>query len=264
MLQIAMTETQEIIDCHIHPAVSKDTDVSWFIPMGDAAIQFEALRRAGISRACGAPVLSMTPASFAPIRALNDGALALRDRFPDFYVPGIHIHPRFPHESCAEIARCCGGEGVRWIGELVGYLMGYGEEYATPDALAVFAEAERHRAVVNLHCGDLDVLETLCRARPGLRVVLAHPGSDRKTVKARTALVARLPNLHLDISGSGIDRYGILRLAIDTAGKDKLLFGTDFPINNPAVYVHGSTFEPLTGPERAALYQDNFLRLCGD
>ena len=86
--------------------------------------QVAALRRAGIARACGAPIRIKTPATFAEVRALNDQALAVRDRFPDFYTPGVHIHPLFLQESCAEIARCCGQEGVRWIGELVGYLTG--------------------------------------------------------------------------------------------------------------------------------------------
>ncbi len=75
--------------------------------------------------------------------------------------------------------------------------------------------------------------------------------------------VAAYPNLHLDISGSGIDRYGILRKAIDTIGKEKLLFGTDYPVNNPAVYVHGALFEPLAEEEFDALFAGNFLRLIG-
>ena len=73
--------------------------------------------------------------------------------------------------------------------------------------------------------------------------------------------IAEYPNLHLDISGSGIDRYGVLREAVRVAGKEKLLFGTDYPINNPAVYVQGALFESLSDEEYAALFRDNFLRL---
>ncbi|MBN1673505.1 MAG: hypothetical protein JXR37_20840 [Kiritimatiellae bacterium] len=135
-----------IIDCHWHPAFDAATDCSWFQPVGDIPAQIDALRRAGISRACGATFTRGRPASFAPVTALNDKALALRDRFPDF-------------------------------------------------------------------------------------------------------------------SGAGIDRYGLLRKGIDVAGVQKLLFGVDYPINNPASYVAGALFEQLSDEENAALFSGNFLRL---
>ncbi len=252
----------EIIDCHWHPAPDAATRTGWFLPFRDIRAQIDDLRRAGIARACGAPIRKMDVVSFSDIRGLNDQAIALRDRFPDFYIPGIHIHPRFPDESCAEIERCA-ALGVRWVGELVGYMMGFGAEFDTPGALQVFAVAARCSMVVDIHCDALDVVERLCRALPSLNVVLAHPHGDRKSIKERIDLVAALPNLHLDISGTGIDRFGILRYAIDTAGPSKLLFGTDYPINNAAVYVGGASFEPLTAAERAALFSGNFRRLCG-
>ena len=256
------TPPYEMIDCHIHPVVDARTDVSMFLRTGDVAAQVASLRRAGIAMACGAPVRRMNPSSFDEVRDLNDQALALRDRFPDFYIPGIHIHPHFPEESCAEIARCCGGEGVRWIGELVGYFMGFAEEYATPDALEIFREAGRHGAVVNFHCADLDTIERLCQAVPEVNFVLAHPGSGPEEILGRIARTARFSNLHLDISGSGIDRLGVLRKAIDIAGREKILFGTDFPVNNPAVYVQGALFEQLQAEEYAAVFNGNFRRLC--
>jgi len=253
----------EIIDCHYHPALDNATHLAWYGPRLPVEHQIDALRRAGISRACGAPVAVMQPASFAPIRALNDQALALRDRFPDFYVPGIHVHPHFPDESCAELERCCGRAGVRWVGELVGRMMGFGEEFATPPCLAILREAGRHGAAVNIHCTDVTVVDALCQALPGVKIVLAHPGGGRDEFRARIALVARFPNLHLDLSGSGIDRLGLVRAAIDAAGADKILFGTDYPLNNPAVYVHGIAFEVLSDAERRLLLSGNFRRLCG-
>ncbi len=253
--------THLIIDCHFHPAIDKETDTSWFYPAGSIQSQIDALQRAGISQACGASVKAYTPGSFGEIRLLNDKALALRDEFPDFYIPGIQVHPHFPDESCQEIERCCGGEGVRWIGELVGYMMGYGVEYATERALKIMRTAGEYDAVVNIHCHDLSVIDRLCDSVPDLKIVLAHPGGGKQEFLDRLEKVAEYPNLHFDISGSGIDRYQILRKAVDVAGKEKLLFGTDYPINNPSVYVHGTLFEPLSEEEYAAIFSGNFLRL---
>jgi len=224
-------------------------------------VQVDTLRRAGISQACGSPIRKINPDSFDEIRALNDNVLILRDRFPDFYIPGIQIHPHFPDESCQEIERCCGNENVRWIGELAGYVMGYGCEYATENARVIFRLAREYDAVVNFHCNDLDVIDQLCKAMPDLKLVLAHPGNGKETFLSRLAKVAEYPNLHLDISGSGIDRYGMLRKAVDVAGKEKLLFGTDYPINNPFIYTQGVLFELLSEAENRALFRDNFLRL---
>jgi len=252
-----------IVDCHIHPAADEEHDACWFLSSGSFQQQIDTLKRCGIARACGAPVRRMDPDSFSEITAINDLALSLRDRAPDFYTPGIQVHPRFPDESCREIERRCGGEGVRWIGELVGYMMGYGQEYTSEGALAVMRTAQNFGAVVSFHCGSADVVGDLCSAVPGLPLVLAHPGDGRDNIRERLELVSRYPNLHLDISGSGIDRFGVLRTAVDVAGAEKLLFGTDFPINNPAVYVYGALLEPLTGPERDALFAGNFTRLVG-
>jgi predicted TIM-barrel fold metal-dependent hydrolase len=251
----------EIIDCHFHPAVDEETDTSWFYPSGSMQHQMDTLRRAGISQACGAPVRAFTPGSFDEISVLNDKALALRDEFPDFYIPGMQVHPHFPDESCREIERCCGGEGVRWIGELVGYMMGYGVEFATQDALKIMRTAKEYESVVNIHCHDLEVIDRLVGSVPDLKIVLAHPGGSKQEFMDRLEKVAEYPNLYLDTSGSGIDRYQILRKAVDVAGKGKLVFGTDYPINNPSVYVHGALLEPLSAEEYAAIFRDNFMRL---
>ncbi len=158
----------------------------------------------------GLPITRGAPTHLpAAIRRLNNQVLRLRDRFPDFYTPGIQVHPHFPAESCREIERCRGREGVRWIGELAGYIMGYGDDYASEAALTVMRGGGAHGAAVNLHCNDLNTLDRLCTILPGLKIVLAHPGGGKQDILARLAMVARHANLHLDISGSGIDRLGL-------------------------------------------------------
>jgi len=172
--------THEIIDCHFHPAMDEETDTGWFYPSGSMQQQIDTLKRAGISQACGAPVKACNPDSFDEIRLLNDKALALRDQFPEFYIPDIQVHPHFPDESCQEIERCCAGEEVRWVGELVGYMMGYGVEFASKDALKIMNVIREYDAVVNIHCHDLDVIDNLCRSVPDLKIVLAHPGGGKQ------------------------------------------------------------------------------------
>jgi hypothetical protein len=56
-----------IIDCHFHPAVDEETDTGWFYPSGSIQHQIDALKRAGISQACGFPVRAYIPDSFGAL-----------------------------------------------------------------------------------------------------------------------------------------------------------------------------------------------------
>ncbi len=40
---------------------------------------------------------------------------------------------------------------MRWIGELVGYMMGYGVEFASKNALEIMQTAKEYEAVANIH-----------------------------------------------------------------------------------------------------------------
>ncbi len=252
---------KEIIDCHIHPAVDKQTDFCWYKKSGSIRKQFDDLRRVGISRACGSPVIKRPPYSFKEIKKLNDIALSIRDKFPDFYIPGIQIHPNFPDESCNEIERCCRNYGVRWIGELVGYLMGFSSnDYISKNMIEILKYASKYRVVVNFHCSDINVIEKLCKNISNINFVLAHPGEGKEFMN-RINLVKKIKNLFLDISGTGIYRYGMLKKAVEIGGYQKIIFGTDYPVNNPAVYVYGVLFEQLSENETKAIFSGNFIKL---
>jgi predicted TIM-barrel fold metal-dependent hydrolase len=249
----------EILDAHIHPRMVAKPN-HWYWDPGSAQQQVDDLRRAGIDRACGS-VIDLEPLDgFEGIRDMNDRGLAFRDQFPDFFLPGIQMHPDFPQESCAELERCITQHGARWIGELVGYIMGYGDDYVAPGFEPIYALAAQLRVPVNIHCGNLKVIEQLCTRFPQVNVVLAHP-NDGQECRDRIALVARSPNLYLDLSGTGVMRLGMIRYAIDQAGVEKILLGTDFPICNPAMYVQCALYEPLSHEERVAVLAGNYRRL---
>ena len=90
---------------------------------------------------------------------------------------------------------------------------------------------------------------------------------QQTTVKSVTAYFSRwmkrFPTLHWDISGTGLFRWGMLKYLVDTCGAEKLLFGTDFPICNIAMQIHGVLSEHIPDEARAAIFSGNFDRLCG-
>lgn len=119
---------------------------------------------------------------------------------------------------------------------------------------AVFAAAERQRLAVFCHCGALTVgvrkrlglkspfdwrlgdplaLAAVAVRFPGVPTIIPHFGAGF----FRQALMAadQAPNVHLDTSSSnnwmkyhpGLTLEGVFRQALEVAGPDRLLFGTD-------------------------------------
>jgi len=253
----------EIIDCHIHPPVSDAADLTWFYPVESLDAFVADMRGMGIDRACGSVIARGEIDSFAPVAAMNKTALELQDRFPDFYIPAMHIDPRYPDESCAELELYVKEKGVRWVGELVGYMMGYQGDYLPPGCEPIYELATELGVCIDFHCGDLEMIDRMCTAFPKLNFALAHPEASQGPFKARLELVTRHPNLHLDLSGSGVMRWDLIRYAVEKAGAEKLLFGSDFPICNPAMYIHCVMTEHISDKEREAIFSGNFKRLIG-
>ena len=255
----------EIIDAHIHPAIMVEkSDISLFNFTNPPEQLVSTLRRAGISRAAGSVVRRFTePPQWEDIHRLNLAALEMQRCFPDFYIPGIHIHPDFPEQSLAELESMNKNHNVKLLGELVAYIMGY-PDYTVPQLDDVWALAKELDMVVNLHLHNLEEAATILKRFPDLKLIIAHPTSDTKEYKARLELISRYPNAALDISGSGPNSWNMLRYAIQTAGYEKVIFGTDFPLRNPGMYVAGVLFEELSDAEYHAIFGGNFKRLLGE
>ncbi len=252
-----------IIDAHIHPLGDEPSCRMVLFGQEMSEQQFVAeLRAAGIAQACGsvAKRFPTRPESFAEIQALNRAALSFRDRQGDFYLPGGQIHPAFPVESCRELHQLRDQHEVRFVGELVPYMMDFGD-CLSPAMLEIFACIRELNLTVNLHLLKEDDLGEILRRFPDLKLIVAHPTADAKVYARRLETIAQYPNAALDISGSGPNSWGMLRFGIETAGRDKIIFGTDFPLRNPGMYVAGVLAEHLSEEERQAIFSGNFQRL---
>ena len=253
----------EIIDSHVHPCSfygMLDTTDRGGPTKDDDFVT--VLKEAGISRAAGSAIVRLTGAdlTWENLHKLNLAVLGARARFGDFIIPGIMVHPHFVKESLEEIDTMYHRENVRLVGELVAYSMGY-SDYAVPEMDPVWDLANQLGMMVNLHLNSIDEPRKILKKFPDLKLVIAHPTASLQEYEDRMRLVAKYPNAALDISGSGPNTWGMLRRGINWAGKEKLLFGTDFPIRNPGMYVAGVLFERLSDEENTAIFSGNFKRL---
>ena len=259
-------QDHEIIDAHIHPSIEIDgSDLSAFNFKNPPEILVNTLKRAGITRAAGSVVRRFREAKpqWEEIHQLNLAALEMQRRFPDFYIPGIHVYPDHIRQSLDEIETMHREYGVKLIGELVAYLMGY-SAYNTPEFNDIWSLARDLEMVVNLHLNNLEEAADILKNFPDLKLIIAHPTSSVPEYNARLELVSRYPNAALDISGSGPNTWNMLKHGIKTAGRDKLIFGTDFPLRNPGMYVAGVCFEEISEEERRAIFAGNFKRLLNE
>lgn len=261
----------DIIDFHTHPFLHEENNIcnhqSVCALTSDSIL--EEMRALGISRVCGSVIPKMRQEDKTPwdaIQRANNDALALRERFGGFYIPGFHVHPAFIEESIEEIHRmhAC---GVRLIGELVPYICkweSFGLDLASDAFSVILDEAEKYGMTVSFHSDEnADAMDEMVRRHKNLAIVAAHPGEHPRLMRhIERAKISE--NYYLDLSGTGLFRHGMLYHAVKEMGADHILFGTDYPICTPGMFVGGVLYDPfLTDEEKALVFSGNAKRILG-
>ncbi|MCP3966128.1 MAG: amidohydrolase family protein [Lentisphaerae bacterium] len=256
------TKGFEVIDAHIHPFIKSENNLStsWYKGISETENFFSKLKEAGVDKCCGSVIRPIKNPTWAELHALNTEAVKLQKKYNDFFLPGIIVHESYPDESCRELETMTKESGIGWVGELVPYMMG-SRTYLSKEMLQIFDMAAQLNLPVNTHPTTLEELDELCSKLPDLKLVIAHPGNSKVDYQARLDILKKHPNAHLDISATGVSRYGMLRHGINESGRDRLLFGSDFPINNVHMQIQGILFEDLTDNETEAVLSGNFKRL---
>lgn len=267
----AVVRERMVIDFHIHPY--RDISESLCMYSEDFYLTPQEARRdleeAGIGRVCGSVIRAgyRGPVSgFDDIRRLNDAALEMRERWGDYYIPGFHVHPAYLRESLEEVERMH-REDVKLVGELVPYIHGWkeaGHDYGSEALREILARAGEYGMPVSFHTMPefKDQMERMIAGNPGVTFVAAHPG-QKADYLMHVERLRKYPNLLLDISGTGLFRYGLLASAVKTVGADRLLFGTDYPISNPRMYVQAVLGEHISQEDMEKIFWKNTRKLLG-
>lgn len=102
-------------------------------------------------------------------------------------------------------------------------------------------------------------VEAVAAARPTLPVVVCQTGY--RALRRLTGVLARTPNVHLDLSYLG-SHLG-LEWLVDRFGPGRLLFGTGLPLRDPADAVTRLLWSELPDADVAAIGAGNLRRLIG-
>lgn len=240
-----------VIDIHAHP-VSRDLvrdqrnlalldrQAACLAPTDAVALLLERMDSGGISLAC-----LMGPAPGDGTALTNRDVRQAVNRYPDRFIGFVGVDPTsMPgHQVRTTIREAVTEWGFRGVGEL-----------ANVDLLDPRCEP------VYVTCVELDVpllvhtgvplpsmllrhghpfgLDEVANRHPRLRIIAAHLGVP--WVLETIAVAVRHPNVHLDISTlPAVDRRAVgplLSMCLDRGLADRLLFGSDFPLVDPAAY----------------------------
>ncbi|MCC7207494.1 MAG: amidohydrolase family protein [Anaerolineae bacterium] len=117
--------------------------------------------------------------------------------------------------------------------------------FLSPEVAPYIRLAERHGLVVVTHtASDPEshprAVAEVARRQPAVNIIMYHMGIavDAEDV---IPLLAALPNLYADCCWAAPDK---VRQAVLTCGADKVLFGTDNPINGPDTYADPTFYRP--------------------
>lgn len=277
-----------IIDIHAHafPATIRDCRQAYF----DAEPAFELLYKPPKSRLAGAgEIIAMMDdqgvdksvifgfpwRTADTFKRNNDYILEAVNRYPDRLIGFCCLDPMHP-EAPLEVERCL-KNGLAGIGELAFYTSGL-DDSCLRCLDPIMALAETHDCPVMLHTNEpvghhypgkspntLIQIYTLIKRFNRNKIILAHWGGGlffysllRKEVRQA------LDNIWFDTAASPyLYEPGIYNVAIQTAGVEKLLLGSDFPLLSPGRYLKEMRDAGLSPDQQEAVCGLNAAKLLG-
>ena len=165
----------------------------------------------------------------------NDALLALQREHPNRIRGYVCVNPNYRDHARAEIARCLDAG-------MIGIKLAASRRASDP-LLDPIGKLARERRVPVLHhiwqhrrrdwpgqeASDAGDLGALALRHPEVQFILAHIGGGGDWQHSLAA-VRDIPNLHVDLSGSGVDG-GMLEACLEAVGVERLLWGTDLTMD---------------------------------
>ena len=116
-----------------------------------------------------------------------------------------------------------------------------------------------------IHCGHPIFtlpwsIEELVRRYPDARVILGHMGHGNIVyINAAIDVAARNPNVYLETSG--MPMHTKIREAVERAGADRVLYGSDAPFHHPTVELSKVRLSGVEGEDLSRVLGENGRRL---
>src|SRR5437870_6628315 len=255
----AQAETRrEIFDAHLHIPSDNGEIFQWNLVTRNMADFVAYLDKCGVRRGVISSARSNVAKTPDDYRAGNREVAKYVEKYKGRFRGSCVITPFRIDEALREIEECHRELGFVWVGEFCNYMKGY--KYDTPEWSQVMQLATKLNLVMQIHTNTRE-MQYLADNFPDVTIVFPHFGSSPGDVFKRIAIVAGHKNACIDISGSGIERVGILERAVKEIGSDRVLYGSDFTINEPSSVIVRVTNAFLTPEDRENILFRNVERL---
>jgi hypothetical protein len=237
-----------IIDCHCHAGKGDRMTAPWNT---DAPIE-PYLRRA---RAAGIDKTIVFPLFHSDYSEANAQLARLVERCRSRLIGFAFIHATRDAGRVFSMVRravtCWGFRGIKVHGH---------EAMATREVCET-ARAFRLPLLYDV-AGQAHVMDMLAPQYPDVNFIIPHLGSfadDWRVHQQIVDLLVRFPNVYGDTSG--VRRFDYIVQAVDRAGAQKLLFGSDGPWLHPGLELHKIRLLQLPPGKEDLILGGNALRL---
>lgn len=168
------------------------------------------------------------------------------------------LNPNYLEESKREVNKYIDNEKIVGIKLHPAYSRVSLDDERTKDIIGHFSGT---RLIYLIHTWGVSMavqLARLAREFPEVRFIMGHTGGD--TWYDCLDIVKPYPNIYVEPCSSYADRDKV-RVSIDTVGIERVLFGTDFTLINPAFVIGMVECSGLTEEEKAFIYYKNSIKL---
>jgi uncharacterized protein len=259
-----------IIDAHAHLRLGKDDAVSQSQPVGTEALrQIDAA--AGVEES--ALIVIARKGQPAKTREQNDAVLAAAAASKGRFYAVVSVHPADKQDALAELERVAalGAREVKLHPNTQNF------DVSDPDVAAVVQKCGELGLPVLFDsykpwdASEMGKFLLLAVQHPKARLVLAHMGYThfREAVSFAQLKKLGLPdNVWFDISAIAttyVDSPVVPELVwtIRKVGTDRILFGSDWPVYDPAEAVAAVRKLGFNAAEQQQIFHDNVVNLLG-
>ena len=222
-----------VFDCHVHGPTTDEKFVQ-MTPMFKRYSQYLSyLSHTGVVLAIQNSWSAVTAKTRKGLADGNEAALSWARKGSSKklrIIPSLITHPDFLGQAAKDIERFREA-GTCWVGEVCSYQAGFTSEH--PQYMKMLSIIEDARFVYQLHEEPAANLRKMALHCPTLPLVVSHLGGSPDGMNEKLVLAKELSNVYLDICGWGHERLGMIEKGVDMGLEDRILYGSDFPVNEP-------------------------------
>jgi predicted TIM-barrel fold metal-dependent hydrolase len=249
----------QVFDCHLHCPSEKGENWQWYKVTHTFEDFVSYLDKTGVQHGI---INSQRSFGTKPDEFIAGNREVARyvEKYKGRFLGACVVNPQYIEESLREIEYCHNQLGFVWVGELCNYMVPY--LYSISEFEMLVEQVVKLNMVLALHT-EQGEMEYIAQKFPQAAIAFAHFGDDHEydDIFKRIDMVAQNPNFYLDTSGYGHDRVGVLEYAVKTIGPDRVLFGSDFSINDPGTVIARIKNSFLTLEQKQKIFSGNLQEL---